>query len=103
MRFVLRIDQPEPDFVPSASVEIGKVKIELDLTGTVDVGAERARLTKDLATAQKDRESAQVKLTNENFMAKAPAAVVTEIKERLIKTDEDIARITSQLEKLANS
>jgi valyl-tRNA synthetase len=100
MRFVLRIDQPEPNFVPSASVEIGKVRVELDLSGTVDVLAERMRLRKDLATAQKDRESAQVKLDNDNFIAKAPAQVVVEIKERLIKTDEDIQRIFAQLEKL---
>jgi valyl-tRNA synthetase len=38
-----------------------------------------------------------VKLNNEGFMAKAPAEVVAEIRERLQQTDSDIARITAQL------
>ena len=102
MRYVLRIDHPEEDepFVPSATVEIGVVKVELDLSGTVDLVAERFRLTKDLVTAQKDRETARIKLSNENFMSKAPANVLLEIRERLEKTDADIARISAQLTKL---
>ena len=102
MRFVLRIDHPEVGelFVPSATVEIGAVKVELDLSGTVDLVAERFRLTKDLVTAQKDRETARIKLSNENFMSKAPANVLLEIRERLEKTDADIARISAQLTKL---
>ncbi len=102
MRYVLRIDHPkegEP-FVPSATVEIGAIRVELDLSGTVDLVAERFRLKKDLATAQKDRESASSKLSNENFMSKAPANVLLVIRERLEKTDGDIARINAQLAKL---
>jgi valyl-tRNA synthetase len=38
-----------------------------------------------------------VKLNNEGFMAKAPADVVKEIKERLALTTHDIERITAQL------
>ena len=76
------------------------MKVEFDLTGAIDVAAERARLTKDLATAQKDLETANVKLNNQGFMAKAPADVVVEIKERLAKTSADIERITSQLNSL---
>ena len=71
--------------------------MELDLSGTVDVAAERTRLAKDLATAQKDLKTAEVKLNNEGFMAKAPADVVKEIKERLAVTTSDIERITAQL------
>ena len=76
------------------------MKAEFDLTGTIDVAAERARLTKDLATAKKDLETANVKLNNQGFMAKAPAEVVVDIKERLAKTSADIERITSQLNSL---
>ncbi len=101
MRFVLRIDHPEEGlFTASKTLEIGKFKIELDLSQSVDVPAERARLSKDLAAAKKDRETAIVKLSNEGFMAKAPESVVAEIKERLAKTDSEIARITAQLEQL---
>ena len=95
MAFVLKMESV--DFTASASFEIGLVKVELDLTGTIDIGAERARLTKDLATAQKDLQTAQVKLSNEGFMAKAPENVVVEIKERLVTTSADIERISAQL------
>jgi valyl-tRNA synthetase len=95
MAFLLKLELK--DFTPSASVEIGSIKVELDLSGTVDVVAERARLEKDLATAQKDMKTAEVKLGNEGFMAKAPANVVAEIKERMAVTSADIERITAQL------
>ncbi len=101
MAFVLKMESV--DFTASASFEIGSVKVELDLTGTIDIGAERARLTKDLATAQKDLQTAQVKLSNEGFMAKAPENVVVEIKERLVTTSADIERITAQLAALPQS
>jgi valyl-tRNA synthetase len=101
MAFVLKMESV--DFTASASFEIGSVKVELDLTGTIDIGAERARLTKDLATAQKDLQTAQVKLSNEGFMAKAPDNVVIEIKERLVTTSADIERITAQLAALPQS
>jgi valyl-tRNA synthetase len=73
------------------------------LSQSVDLVAERARLSKDLATAKKDRETAIVKLSNEGFMAKAPESVVVEIKERLAKTDSDIERLTAQLEGLPSA
>lgn len=84
----------------TAKTQIGNVTVEFDLTGAIDLVAERSRLTKDLQTAQKDRDTAKVKLDNEGFMAKAPMEVVTEIRQRLAQTTEDIARITALLEKL---
>jgi valyl-tRNA synthetase len=101
MGFVLKLEAKE--FTPTASFEIGSVKCELDLSGTVDVAAERARLTKDLATAQKDQQTAQVKLGNEGFMAKAPMEVVVEIKDRLVKTQSEIERITAALAALPSA
>ena len=101
MAFVLRLELG--DITVSAHCEIGKVKVEFDLTGSIDVVAERARLEKDLATALKDKQTAEVKLNNQGFMAKAPESVVLEIRERLEKTTADIERITSQLSQLPAS
>jgi len=95
LRFLLKLE--DIDFTPSATLEIAGVKIELDLTGSIDVVAERARLEKDLAAAKKDLQTAEVKLGNAGFMAKAPAEVLVEIKERLAKTSADIERITAAL------
>jgi valyl-tRNA synthetase len=95
LRFLLKIEKAE--FTPSATLEIAGTTIEVDLTGSIDVVAERARLEKDLATAQKDQKTAEVKLGNEGFIAKAPADVVVEIRERLAKTTSEIERITAAL------
>ena len=95
LSFLLKLEDKE--FTPSATLEIAGVKIELDLTGSIDVVAERARLEKDLSAAKKDLQTAEVKLGNAGFMAKAPADVVVEIKERLTKTSADIERITAAL------
>jgi len=95
LRFLLKLE--DTDFTPSATLEIAGVKIELDLTGSIDVVAERARLEKDLAAAKKDLQTAEVKLGNAGFMAKAPADVLVEIKDRLVKTSADIERITASL------
>ena len=95
LHFLLKLE--EKDFTPSATLEIAGTTIEVDLTGSIDVVAERARLEKDLATALKDQKTAEVKLGNEGFMAKAPADVVVEIRERLGKTTSEIERITAAL------
>ena len=101
MAFVLRLDLGE--ITPSAHCEIGNVTVEFDLTSSIDIGAERARLEKDLASAQRDKQTAEVKLNNQGFMAKAPEVVVAEIRERLVKTSSDIERITAQLLKLVQA
>ena len=93
--FVVRMELG--DITPSAKCEAAGVTIEFDLTGSIDVVAERARLEKDLATAGKDKQTAEVKLNNQGFMAKAPENVVVEIRERLAKTTADIERITAAL------
>jgi valyl-tRNA synthetase len=93
--FVVRMELG--DITPSAKLEAAGVTIEFDLTGSIDVVAERARLEKDLATASKDKQTAEVKLNNQGFMAKAPENVLVEIRERLAKTSADIERITAAL------
>jgi valyl-tRNA synthetase len=99
--FVVRMELGE--ITPSAKCEAAGVTIEFDLTGSIDVVAERARLEKDLATAIKDKQTAEVKLGNAGFMAKAPENVVVEIRERLEKTTSDIDRISAALAALPQS
>ena len=95
MAFVVRMELGE--ITASAKCEAAGVVVEFDLTGSIDVVAERQRLEKDLATATKDKQTAEVKLNNQGFMAKAPENVVIEIRERLEKTTSDIERITAAL------
>jgi valyl-tRNA synthetase len=103
LRFLVRLEPASDNFKSSAKIEIGKFVVSFDLTGSVDVAAERARLLKDLASIKKDRETANVKLGNENFMAKAPMEVVSEIRDRLNFCDSEIQRIESLLAALPKS
>ena len=74
--------------------------MELDLSGAIDVAAERKRLEKDLAGPRKELAQAERKLANEAFLAKAPDAVVAKIRARKAAAESDIERISARLETL---
>jgi valyl-tRNA synthetase len=92
---------PGPDFGASASLEVrlsgGTIVVELDTSGTIDVAAERRRLEKDLAAAQKELASTTAKLANEDFLGKAPQNVVTKIRDRQQLAQEETERINARL------
>ncbi|MGW4161059.1 valine--tRNA ligase [Streptomyces sp. NPDC004788] len=100
IRQLLRLQPEGEGFAATASLPVAGATVSLDLSGTIDVAAERKRLAKDLAAAEKEKAQAEGKLGNEAFLAKAPDNVVDKIKGRLAKADEDIARIRTQLERL---
>lgn len=99
------LTDPADGFNPSASVEVrlsrATVVVELDTSGTVDVAAERRRLEKDLAAAQKDLGQTTGKLGNAEFLAKAPDAVVEKIRARQQVAQEEVERITGRLAALS--
>ncbi|MEU5698894.1 valine--tRNA ligase [Streptomyces aurantiacus] len=100
IRQLLRL-QPEGEaFEATATLPVAGAQVALDLSGTIDVAAERKRLAKDLAAAEKEKVQANAKLGNEAFLAKAPDQVVDKIRARLAKADEDITRLQAQLEGL---
>jgi valyl-tRNA synthetase len=94
---LVRLDAPGDSFKPSAKIEVGDFVVHFDLTGSIDVKAERARLTKDLEAIKKDQDTARVKLENENFMAKAPMDVVKTIRDRMEFCETEIVRINALL------
>ncbi|MFG3295637.1 valine--tRNA ligase [Streptomyces sp. NPDC048179] len=100
IRQLLRL-QPEGDgFSATATLPVAGATVALDLSGTIDVAAERKRLAKDLAAAEKEKAQAEAKLGNEAFLAKAPDNVVEKIRTRLTKAEEDIVRLQNQINNL---
>ncbi|MCX5147734.1 MULTISPECIES: valine--tRNA ligase [unclassified Streptomyces] len=100
VRQLLRLQPEGEGFTATATLPVAGATVALDLSGTIDVAAERGRLSKDLAAAEKEKQQAEAKLGNEAFLAKAPDNVVDKIKGRLAKAEADIARIQAQLETL---
>jgi len=104
VRTLARLTEPADGFTASATVEVslsaGLAHVALDLSGAIDVVAERKRLQKDLAAAQKELKQTEAKLGNEGFLAKAPADVVDKIRARRDVAATDIDRITARLDAL---
>ncbi|MFJ9526274.1 valine--tRNA ligase [Streptomyces cyaneofuscatus] len=103
IRQLLRLQPAGDGFHATASLPVAGATVALDLSGTIDVPAERKRLTKDLEAAQKEKAQATGKLGNEAFLAKAPDNVVDKIRGRLTKAEADIERISAQLAALPAS
>ncbi|OMI38359.1 valine--tRNA ligase [Streptomyces sparsogenes] len=97
MRSLLRLQPAGEGFTATASLPVAGATVALDLSGAIDVEAERKRLAKDLAAAEKDKAQTTAKLGNEAFLAKAPDHVVEKIRMRQSTAEADIARITAQL------
>ncbi|ONI85673.1 valine--tRNA ligase [Saccharothrix sp. ALI-22-I] len=104
VRSLTRMTEPGDEFSVTVSLDVGlpagTVKVELDLSGTVDVVAERKRLAKDLAVAEKERAQCEGKLGNAAFLDKAPAEVVAKIQTRLAAANAEIERIHARLDTL---
>ncbi len=75
----------------------GGIEIYLDLAGSVDVKAEKARMEKEIAELKKYVASVEVKLANKEFIANAPKAIVEMEKEKLLTAKEKLVKLGEQL------
>jgi valyl-tRNA synthetase len=96
IRSLARLDKPGEEFTATATLAVtGGITVDLDTRGTIDVAAERARLDKDHAAAEKEAAQCRAKLDNDAFIGKAPEQVVAKIKDRLATAEADLARIAA--------
>ena len=76
--------------------------ILLPLKGVVDFAAERERLNKELDQLNKNLAGYAAKLSNANFVERAPAKVVEEEKKRQADALENKAKVEAALARIAN-
>ncbi|QEA11651.1 valine--tRNA ligase [Comamonas flocculans] len=76
----------------------GKARLALHVE--IDAAAEKARLAKEAARLSGEIAKARGKLANEAFVAKAPAAVIAQEKQRVADFGATLARIREQLARL---
>jgi valyl-tRNA synthetase len=102
-----RLGTEQDGFTATATLEIGlpggTVQVELDTSGSIDVAAQRARLGKDLAAANKELSDPEAKLANPKFTERAPANIVAGIHARRHTANANIERIQAALDALSEA
>jgi valyl-tRNA synthetase len=88
-------DLPNKD-APVAIINDYKIMLNIE----VDKEAEAIRLKKEIEKVDIDLNKAGIKLSNENFVSKAPKEIIKQEKERLSKFSEHKDRLVQQLKKL---
>lgn len=82
---------------------VGDLKVMVPLAGLIDLEAERGRIGKEVDKAQQELEKIDKKLSNEAFVAKAPAAVVNKDRERAAELRTTLQTLQKQIEALTNA
>ena len=95
----LRAEAPE-SIDGMVSVVTDEARMFMPMAELVDLEAERARIEKALAKAQKELESQEKKLSNEAFIAKAPEKIVAQEREKAEKARALIENLTESLKNL---
>lgn len=82
---------------PAASTAlVGKMEILIPLEGLIDKDAEIQRLDKEIAKLEKVIKQSSGKLSNENYVAKAPADVVQKEREKLLEMEQSLSQLMQQ-------
>jgi valyl-tRNA synthetase len=98
-----RVETISPDPAPAggaAQLVVGEATFVLPLEGVIDLAAERARLDKAAAAAEKEAAGIEGRLSNEAFVAKAKPEVVEENRERLADRRAEADRLRAALARL---
>lgn len=81
----------------SATTVVGDISLHVALRGVLDVEVEKKRIVKEIKKIQKDIEIYKKKLANKNFVEKAPAHVVEEVRDKLITSNEELSKLNQSL------
>ena len=89
---------PAPAGDKGVSLVVGEITVFLPMGGLVDLDAERERLRKQLAETEKHLTSSAARLSNEKFIANAPATVIAQARQTLADLQAQRARLVKQID-----
>jgi valyl-tRNA synthetase len=97
----LSLEEPQ-DSIPehTATAVAEGITVLVPLAGLVDMGKEKERLARELTKVEKDLATLARKLSNADFLARAPAEVVTKDKERSAELQAAQTKLTEALKQL---
>jgi valyl-tRNA synthetase len=84
----------------AAALVVGSIEVFLPLAGLIDLAAEKARLAKELESAEADAVRREGRLANGGFVDKAPAAVVQRERDGLAAVIATIDRLRERIDDL---
>ena len=93
------LDEKETEPASAAAI-VGEMRVLIPLAGLIDIDAEKARLAKETKRVEGEIVKVNTKLSNANFVANAPPAVVDEMKQRLRDFEKLLTGLNDQLGKL---
>jgi valyl-tRNA synthetase len=79
---------------------LADAEVEIPLASMVDIQAEKQRLSKEIQQAQAEVRRLEAMLGNEEFLAKAPPAVVDKERARLASRKDNLERLSEHLQRL---
>jgi valyl-tRNA synthetase len=85
----------------SASAVVGDLTVLIPMAGLIDKEAEIARLDKAIEKLDKDAAKTRGKLANENFVSKAPAAVIEKEQAKLSEVESTLTKLRDQKTQIA--
>ena len=86
----------------SATALVGNMQILIPMAGIIDVDAEKERLNKEIEYNKGFVVKLEGKLSNDNFVSRAPENVVAHERQKLAETRDKLKNLMEQLEKLNN-
>ncbi|WP_351088858.1 valine--tRNA ligase [Shewanella sp. S1-49-MNA-CIBAN-0167] len=92
----------EGETAPMSTTQfVGNMELLIPMAGLIDVGAELARIDKQLEKLAQEIARIEGKLSNQGFVAKAPAAVIDKERAKMADLTRDIEKLNEQKIELA--
>ena len=86
----------------SATAVIGEMSLLIPMAGLIDKDAELARLAKAIEKLEKDVARTRGKLSNDNFVSKAPESVIAKEQDKLKDAESMLAKLAEQKQTIAD-